>query len=265
MAEAIITRRGGSGDMTINGQEIIDVVFGETIDKGDRVVMHQSTLPSLKVEDPSTLPPSNGFGCAFSPDGMYLAVAHFSSPYITIYKRSGDTFFKLSNPSTLPAGYGYDCAFSPNGTYLAVAHWESPYITIYKRSGDTFTKLSNPSSLPAGHGRGCAFSPDGTYLAVAHVNSPYITIYKRSGDTFTKLDNPSVLPTGTGYGCAFSPDGTYLAVAHANSPYITIYIAEYQANLYIDSSTYGSGSLLGYAVESGLSNETKKVAKLFTI
>ena len=125
MAEAIITRRGGSGSMTINGQEIMDAVFGETINEGDRVVMHQST-PSLKVKDPSTL------------------------------------------------------------------------------------------------------------------------------------------PTGDGWGCAFSPDGTYLAVAHWSSPYITIYIAEYQANLYIDGSTYAD-CFLGYAVESGLSNELRKVAKLFKI
>ena len=40
---------------------------------------------------------------------------------------------------------------------------------------------------------------------------------------------------------------------------------EYRAYLYIDSSTYGSGSLLGYAVESGTSNELRKVAKLFAI
>ena len=148
---------------------------------------------------------------------------------------------------------------------IAVAHDISPYITIYKRSGDTFTKISNPSSLPTGNGNDCAFSPDGMYLAVAHANSPYITIYKRSGDTFAKLSDPSSLPTGNGEGCAFSPDGMYLAVAHSGSPFITIYIAECQANLYIDGSTYGLGSLLGYAVESGTSNETKKVAKLFRI
>ncbi len=219
MAEAFISRRGGLGGMTINGQEIIDVVFEETINKGDRVVMRPS-IPSLKVEDPSTLPASTAWGCAFSPDGKYLAVAHENSPYITIYKRSGDTFTKVSDPSSLPTGTGYGCAFSPDGTYLAVAHYDSPYITIYKRSGDTFTKVSNPSSLPTGTGWGCAFSPDGMYLAVAHFNSPYITIYKGG---------------------------------------------EYQANLYIDSSTYGSGSLLGYAVESGTSDEIKKVVKLFKI
>ncbi len=82
MAEAIITRRGGSG-MKINGQEIIDVVFEETINKGDRVVMRPSA-PSLKVEDPSTVPTGQGWGCAFSPDGTYLAVAHNNSPRITI-------------------------------------------------------------------------------------------------------------------------------------------------------------------------------------
>ena len=148
---------------------------------------------------------------------------------------------------------------------MAVAHAGSPYITIYKRSGDTFTKVSDPSTLPTGPGNGCAFSPDGTYLVVAHYTSPYITIYKRSGDAFAKLDNPSSLPTGDGLGCAFSPDGAYLAVAHWNSPNITIYKSEYIAYLYIDSSTYGSGSLLGYAVESGTSNEIKKAAKLFKI
>ncbi len=39
MAEAFISQRGGLGVKTINGQEIIDVVFGETINRGDRVVI----------------------------------------------------------------------------------------------------------------------------------------------------------------------------------------------------------------------------------
>ena len=217
MAEAFIPRRGGSGGMTINGQEIMNAIFLDEINRGDRVIIHP-LMPPLKVEDPSTLPTGNGWGCAFSPDGIYLAVAHD----------------------------------------------KSPYITIYKRSGDTFTKLSNPPSLPPAGANGCAFSSDGTYLAVGHSSSPYITIYKRSGDTFTKVSNPSSLPTGAGKGCAFSPDGMYLAVAHNSSPYITIYIAGYQANLYVDDSSY-IDCLLGYAVESGLSNELRKVAKLFAI
>ena len=89
-----------------------------------------------KLSNPDTLPAGLGCSCAFSPDVTYLAVAHDVSPYITIYKRSGDTFTKLSNPDTLPASTGYGCAFSSDVTYLAVAHDVSPYITIYKKTGE---------------------------------------------------------------------------------------------------------------------------------
>jgi len=41
-----------------------------------------------------------------------LAVAHASSPYVTIYSRSGDTFTKLANPATLPTGLGGGVTFS---------------------------------------------------------------------------------------------------------------------------------------------------------
>jgi 6-phosphogluconolactonase (cycloisomerase 2 family) len=191
-----------------------------------------------KLNNPNILPGNNfpsstGYSTAFSPDGTYLAIAHNQTPFITIYKRSGDTFTKLSNPATLPPTTGQGVAFSPDGTYLAVAHSGSPFITIYKRSGDTFTKLTNPATLPTGTGRGTAFSTDGTYLAVAHNTSPFITIYERSGDTFTKLTDPATLPTFTGgfsaaYGTAFSSSGTYLAVAHSDAPNITIYKYNYQ-------------------------------------
>src|SRR5690606_11596606 len=73
----------------------------------------------------------------------YLAVAHWNSPYITIYKRSGDTFAKLANPATLPSSNGYGCAFDPTGTYLAVAHDASPYITIYKAPSRAVFKTEN--------------------------------------------------------------------------------------------------------------------------
>jgi hypothetical protein len=65
------------------------------------------------------------------------------SPYITIYKRSGDTFTKLANPATLPTGIGWGCAFDPTGTYLAVAHSGSPRITIYNSFSRTVFKTGN--------------------------------------------------------------------------------------------------------------------------
>jgi len=175
------------------------------------------------LTNPDILPTGVGWGCDFSPDGIYLAVAHNNSPYITIYKRSGDTFTKLGNPVNLPAGDAYGCKFSPDGIYLAVAHKNSPYITIYKRSGDTFTKLDNPASLPAGWGLNVTWTPDSVYLAVGHDITPFITVYKRADDVFTKIADPAELPTGPAYGVDFSPDGIQLAVAHSTTPFVTIY------------------------------------------
>ncbi len=146
-----------------------------------------------KLTDPSDLPASHGYGVAFSSDETYLAVAYFITPFITIYKRSGDTFTKLTDPAALPASTGRGTAFSADGVCLAVAHSTTPFVTIYKRSGDTFTKLTDPAALPASTGRGTAFSSDGTYLAVAHDTSPFITIYK--GEEALLL--PDLTPTDT--------------------------------------------------------------------
>ena len=176
----------------------------------------------IKLPNPD-LPVALTNGAAFSPDGVYLAVAVNASPYVTIYKRSGDAFVKLSNPGTLPTGAARAVAFSPDGTYLSVAHFTSPFVTIYKRSGDTFTKLANPSLLPPDTGRGIAFSPSGEYLVVGHSTTPFVTIYKRAGDTFRKLANPDTMPTGAGYGVSFSSDNSYLAVSHDTTPYVTVY------------------------------------------
>ena len=79
-----------------------------------------------------TSTPSTANGCAFSPDGSLLAVAHNSSPYITIYNTSD--WSKVANPAQLPPGAAYGCAFSPDGSLLAVAYNSSPYITVYDTS-----------------------------------------------------------------------------------------------------------------------------------
>ncbi len=180
------------------------------------------TTPT-KLANPATLPTGNGTNTAWSPDGVYVTISHVASPYITIYKRSGDTFTKLADPATLPTGTAEDVAWSPDGVYMTVAHVTTPYITIYKRSGDTFTKLANPATLPAGDGYATGWSPDGVYMSVAHNNSPYFTIYKRSGDTFTKLADPATLPPSFSTSTAWSPDGQYMVAGHGSSPYITIY------------------------------------------
>jgi WD40 repeat protein len=233
MAEGFIVRKGGGGDKieTPNGSEFIVAKATELIESGASIKIDRVNKNLLKLNEPDVILPYSGRSVDFSFDGTYLAVGHEDSPYISIYKRDGDTFTKLANPSVLPGSQSWHSVngldFSSDSIYLALAHTSFPYISIYKRDGDTFTKLPDPSVLPTDTGRAVAFSPDGVYLAVGHGNSPYISIYKRDGDTFTKLANPSVLPGSQSwhsvYGLDFSSDSIYLAVGHLSSPFLSIY------------------------------------------
>ena len=73
------------------------------------------------------------------------------SPYLTIYKRSGDTFTKLVDPFDItPGGTIYDVAFSSLDDYVSIGHSSYPFMSTYKRVGDTFTRFANPSTTPPG-------------------------------------------------------------------------------------------------------------------
>ncbi len=128
------------------------------------------------MANPTSLPTNNANGCAFSPDGAFLAVAHAGGSFLTIYNTSD--WSKVANPTSLPTNNANGCAFSPDGAFLAVAHNVSPFITIYNTSN--WSKVANPTSLPTNNANGCAFSPDGAFLAVAHASSPFITTYNTS-------------------------------------------------------------------------------------
>ena len=121
----------GVGETVITGQDVTSVVFAETIGQYNPTVV-KLTDTFTKLTNPATLPVGDGYGAAFDPTSTYLAVAHWTTPFVTIYKRSGDTFTKLTNPATLPTGIGQGAAFDPTSTYLAIAHSTTPFVTIYK-------------------------------------------------------------------------------------------------------------------------------------
>ena len=141
-----IIKGGGSGDLTIAGQQIITGILTGTVDEFDTVysklISDGSNWDTVhnKLSDPEDLPTGNGRGVSFSSDNTYLAVAHSTSPCLTVYKRSGDVFTKISG-IVAPAGNGEGVSFSSDDTYLAVAHDSSPFLTIYK------TTLINPTTL----------------------------------------------------------------------------------------------------------------------
>ncbi len=59
------------------------------------------------------VPPGNVNGIAFSYDSKYMAIAHNSSPYVTVYQitTATDTFTKIADPDVLPAGNGSTVEF----------------------------------------------------------------------------------------------------------------------------------------------------------
>ena len=165
----------------VGADELADVFFMDPtgIKKGTPVAIKAAWVdPPTKLPDPAVLPTGTGNGVAWDPTGQYLAVAHGSSPYLTVYRREGDSLTKLPDPAVLPMGIGYGVAWDPTGQYLAVAYSNIPCLTVYRRDGDSLTKLPDPAVLPTGIGRGVAWDPTGQYLAVGHVSSPYLTVYK---------------------------------------------------------------------------------------
>ncbi len=126
---------GGGAEIT--GANEIDVIAQANINKGDTVRVTAGTTGIYVETNPTTRPTGNAFGCAFNHNGTRLAVAHYSSPYITIYDTTTTPYTKLSNPTALPTDSSTGCAFNHDGTRLAVTHDSSPYITAYGVLYDT--------------------------------------------------------------------------------------------------------------------------------
>jgi len=179
-----------------------------------------------KLSSPSTQFQSEDSerGISFSKTNTnYLIRSVNISPYIRIFKRSGDIFSSISNPTQLPTGNVLSIDFTNDDSYVAMAHANTPYISMYSKSGDTFTKTSNPGQLPTNLGVCLNFSNNGTYLSLGSLGSPYLMIYKRSGSSLTLLSSPTSAPQSYVKSVKFSPDDTYLAIAQSQSPLLLIY------------------------------------------
>ena len=199
----------------------------------------------VKLANPADLPAGRGYGASFSADNTYLAIAHETTPFVTIYKRSGDTFTKLANPADLPADEGYGASFSPDGTYLAIAHETTPFVTIYKGSGGPIRKLELTLHTTAegglGFGKeltlyrsapGILSLAEGGSLSIASgnltVGSTFVTSAGNVGIGTTTPNYPLHIYAGGVERYRFGTDGTaYADVAWSTfSPYISMHFIE---------------------------------------
>lgn len=180
---------------------------------------------------------SNAAGSiAFAPDGSYLIVGTYDSPYYKYYSFDAvlETFTAATPfgvPSYSASRHFYETAISPDGKYVVFGDSLSPYLYIFVNNNGVYTKLANPAVLP-----GAAFSAystmffdeAGKYLIMTLAAAPFIAIYEvdAATDTFTKLANPSTLPPLLPLGCALSDDGKNLAITFNTEPYIYFYRTE---------------------------------------
>jgi hypothetical protein len=199
----------------------VDVFVDGVVVSG--VQLRATPIVPARVANPSSLPTDCGRGAALTPDGLVMAVAYDSSPYVTTYDWVDNAWIKRPDPSSLPAGNGTEVALTPDGLVMAVSHFSSPCVTTYDWVDNAWIKRPDPSSLPAGHGNGVALTPDGLVMAVAHYNSPFVTTYDWVDNAWIKRPDPSSLPPNLGSGVALTPDGLVMAVSHFSSPFVSTY------------------------------------------
>jgi hypothetical protein len=111
-----------------------------------------------RFANPATLPTGATNNIKFSPSGNDLAVAHATTPRISVYPWSGSGFgTKYANPATVPTGTATKVAFTRLGNTIAVSHQSSPYVTSYPWNAGFGTKYADPATLPTGNGTGVSF------------------------------------------------------------------------------------------------------------
>jgi WD40 repeat protein len=182
-------------------------------------VLAAITLPPAIVVNPSTTIPGTVAAIAVSPDGKYLAAAHATSPFLSVYALAdflrGGFGAKAANPATLPSGAGKAVAWSPDGKFVGIAHTGSPFLSVYPfETGVLGVKVANPAVLPPGPGdcTGISWSPTGDTIVVAMQNSPFIRAWPWSATGFGVVANPGSLVTGPAQSVAFGPRGDFIAL-----------------------------------------------------
>jgi WD40 repeat protein len=161
-------------------------------------------------------PGGNGYICAWN--GNYLAVGHAASPYITMYRRDGDTLTKLTGVGF--AHTGACSALAWHGNYLAAAQSGTYRLIVYAWDPvtETVTELTGlDQDLPSYIGF-VDWHNSGSFLAVSINASPWLYLYEFDGDALTLVtstDGGGVLVEHAYKGAW---NGDYLAVTQSTTP-----------------------------------------------
>jgi len=197
------------------------------------------------IANPGTLPASTGQGIKISAlsDGLYLSVAHSSSPYVRNYKWNDDTqiWELMPTPAVAdrPPSTAYkSIIFEDNGkTYYTVAHNLSPWIATYRLDGLAWTRMAEASPLKHSFTSDSFLAfyfetykwKDKTYMLASFAQQPFMKAYLWDSVQETWSDQliQDLFPAPTGAvnnpeTISFKGD-TYMVFAHATTPFVTTY------------------------------------------
>jgi WD40 repeat protein len=162
--------------------------------------------------------PGAARGVAWAPDGSAIAVAHTTTPFVSVYRWTSSGFqTQYANPATLPTGNARAVSFHPGGAAIAVAHTTTPFVSAYPWDVTTGfgAKYANPATLPGANSVDVRFrGRSGSHVAVMWNGNPGFAVYPFTvaSGLGVKLANPTTGANQTGEGCDWSADGQILAV-----------------------------------------------------
>lgn len=210
---------------------------GKYSPNGDLVAFANGTTPFLQVamtggynrvgagtgyfSNPGVLPTGAARMCAWHPSNLFVAVAHTTTPFMSIYPISTGYGFgtKLTNPVSLPPGNLTGICFAPTGDYILTLSATTPYVGVWAfnpaaggsigaKSADPLVIPSSATSSPVAGSTVCAWSPIGDWVAVLGGSALYMWEFDRATGTFSSVARQV---SGAAFNSiAFTPDGKYL-------------------------------------------------------
>lgn len=141
----------------------------------------------------------------YTPDGKFLVVGGDGTPFLAVYRVSGDTYTRDDGvvdvlPGNLLSGTNImDIRFTPDGKTMICAHGTSglvaPWFTLYKYDGSKFYRLLAPASWPTATIGMFAFdiSSDGDLIAMSNASAvPKVKMFGTDYNRLTHFKTPQI-------------------------------------------------------------------------
>lgn len=152
---------------------------------------------------------------AWSPDGNYIAVCADDSPYLSIFKRTNNTFAYQAVSQTGLA-HGGSVSWSLDGGYACMV---DNSLHFFSKSGDTLSKIE--TETPGGNVTGCSGVSNTTFMTCKTTDDKIVK-WGGGGGGFSDssvYDSPGVSKTPTR---VEQSDSGYFACGVVQTPYLNL-------------------------------------------